>query len=278
MHRTWLTLCTVVLVATPARAQRPTLVTVDGRQVEVVRMGVGSPTLVLESGAGEGVSAWSGVLPRLAQHTSVIAYSRRGHGQSTGSDAPGSPSQSVDDLHALLAALHVRGPILLGGHSFGGLLARLYTSTYPQDVAGLLLVDATHESQFARWGALEPQFKILDTIRALLPNMSPASREDQRQIVELAAEESVPGMRPLPDIPLAVITATKPCAPDREFVCRDPRAIAAWRALHDEWFARTSHGLRLVSNRTGHYVMSDEPALVVEALRFLVSATRPARQ
>jgi pimeloyl-ACP methyl ester carboxylesterase len=274
MRHAWIVVGALLLLSHRVHGQRSTQVMVGGRAVEVIRMGTGSPTLVLESGAGEGVSGWRRILPRLAQHTSVIAYSRRGHGASAPSAAPGSPTESVEELHALLTALRVRGPILLGGHSFGGLLARLYVSRYPQDVAGLLLVDATHESQFARWGTLEPQFRILDTIRAMLPNLPPAVRDDQRQILEIASTESVPGMRPLPDIPLAIITATQPCAPDREFVCRDPRAIAAWRAMHDEWFAGASVGLRLVSNRTSHYVMNDQPELVIESLRFLLGATR----
>ena len=78
-----------------ASAQQSTLVPVAGRQVEVVRMGEGSPTLVLESGGGEAAAQWRGVLPELAKQTRVISYSRAGFGKSTAGTLPGSPQLSV---------------------------------------------------------------------------------------------------------------------------------------------------------------------------------------
>jgi pimeloyl-ACP methyl ester carboxylesterase len=123
------------------------LVSVFGREVEVVRMGEGSPTLVLESGGGESAGQWSRILPELARQTRVITYSRAGFGKSTASPLPGSPQSSVAELHALLQELGETGPFVLGGHSWGALLARLYVSTFPADVVGLVLIDGTHEAQ-----------------------------------------------------------------------------------------------------------------------------------
>src|SRR6185295_10772580 len=116
-------LCAVLVLAirTHVVAQQAPLVSVAGRQVEVVRMGEGSPTLVLESGAGEAASQWARILPELAKHTRVIAYSRAGFGKSTPSTVPGSPQLSVAELHQLLQVLGESGPLVLGGHSWGGL-------------------------------------------------------------------------------------------------------------------------------------------------------------
>lgn len=270
--------CAVLSTVSAAKtsAQEPTLVSVAGRQVEVIQMGAGSPTLVLESGGGENASQWKSILPQLAKQTHVIAYSRAGFGKSDPNTAAGtaSPQASVRELHQLLQALGERAPVVLAGHSWGGLLARLYASTYPTEVAGLVLIDGTHESQFHRWQQLEPAFSFADTIRAWTSTMPPTVRAMYDQLLEVQLAQRVDGMKPLADMPLAVITALKPCPPEREWTCRDPRALAVWRQLHDEWFARSTNALRLVSARTTHYVMNDQPSLITAAVEFAVGAVR----
>ncbi|HEY5022405.1 MAG TPA: hypothetical protein VII30_07965, partial [Gemmatimonadaceae bacterium] len=76
--------CAILSTVSPAKnsAQEPRLVRVAGRQVEVIALGAGSPTLVLESGGGENASQWKSILPELAKQTHVIAYSRAGFGKS----------------------------------------------------------------------------------------------------------------------------------------------------------------------------------------------------
>lgn len=256
--------------------QESTLVSVGGRQVEVVQAGTGSPTLVLESGGGEGAAQWSGVLPELAKQTRVLAYSRAGFGRSAPSTRPGSPQSSVLELHELLQTLGETGPLVLAGHSWGGLLSRLYVSTFPTRVAGLVLIDSTHESQFARWQLLKPSFEFAPTIRASLSGSPPELRALYEQVLAVQAAQRVEGMRPLPDVPLAVITAAKPCPPSREWTCRDPEAMAIKRQLHDEWAAASTSSLRIVSARTGHDVMNDQPLLIVDAVRFVLTEVRGA--
>jgi len=267
--------CAILSTVSPAKnsAQEPRLVRVAGRQVEVIALGAGSPTLVLESGGGENASQWKSILPELAKQTHVIAYSRAGFGKS---DPAGSvsPQASVRELHELLQALGERAPVVIAGHSWGGLLARLYASTYPTEVAGLVLIDGTHESQFHRWQDLEPAFSIVDTLRALTSKMPPTVRNMYDQLLEVQLAQRVDGMKPLADMPLAVITALKPCPPEREWTCRDPRALAVWRKLHDEWFARSTDALRLVSDRTTHYIMNDQPSLIAIAVEFVVREVR----
>jgi pimeloyl-ACP methyl ester carboxylesterase len=265
-------------LSSAAVAQEVSLVSVGGRRVEVVRMGQGAPTLVLESGGGAGVSVWMGLLPELAKLSQVIVYSRAGLGKSDPGGLPRSPQAIVAELHQLLLALGERGPIVLVGHSLGGLVARLYVSTFPTEVAGLVLVDGTHEAQFARWDTLHPGSKISDSIRAELSTFPPALRPDYELMLQIQDKGRVDGLQPLPDLPLAVITALKPCPPEREWTCREPKALAYWRQMHDEWFARTSTGLRIVSTRTGHAVMDDQPALVVEAARFVLDQVRSQKR
>jgi pimeloyl-ACP methyl ester carboxylesterase len=241
-------------------------------------MGEGSPTLVLESGGGESASQWSRILPELAKQTRVIAYSRSGFGESTAGTLPGSPQSTVAELHALLQVLGETGPFVLAGHSWGGLLARLYVSTFPTEVVGLVLIDGTHEAQYARWEALDPAFKFADFMRATVSQAPRATRDLVEQVLTVEAAQQVVGMKPIPDLPLAVITAMKPCQPEREWTCRDPRALAVSRELHDEWSARSTSSLRIVSARTGHYVMNDQPMLILDAIKFVLDQVRSIKR
>jgi pimeloyl-ACP methyl ester carboxylesterase len=252
----------------------PTLVSVAGRQVEVVQMGKGSPTLVMESGGGETAALWDGILPELAKQTRVISYSRAGFGRSSASANPGSPQLSVSELHQLLQALGEKGPVVIAGHSWGGLLARLYASEFPEEVAGLVLIDGSHEAVFARWEAAKPGLKLADSIRAKASQLPANIRDISEQYLRVQAAQRVEGMKPLPDFPLAVITGLKPCPLESEWYCRDPKALEIWRQLHDEWAARSTSSLRIVSARTGHYVMYDQPQLIVDAVRFVLSQVR----
>jgi pimeloyl-ACP methyl ester carboxylesterase len=253
---------------------KPALVRVADREVEVVRSGRGAPTLVLESGAGEGAERWLPLVPELAKLTRVIAYSRAGFGKSTADTVPGSPQRSVSELHQLLDSLDARRPVVIVGHSWGGLLARLYVSTYPSEVAAVVLIDGTHEAQCARWFALNPAFDCVNLFRAAASSGSPSSADIMRQIADVQAAQRVDGMKPLPDIPVAVITAMKPCGLEGTWNCQDSRAITAWRTLHDEWAARSTSSLNIVSARTGHYVMNDQPELIVEAVKFVLNQVK----
>lgn len=250
-------------------------VSVGDRTFDVITLGVGTPTLVLESGAGEGATEWKKVIGQLATLTRVVAYSRAGHDGSSPAAAPPSVQATVADLHALLRALGDTAPVILVGHSWGGLLSRAYASTYPREVAGLVLVDGTHERQWARWQTVNPGFRFVDSARAMLPTMPPALRSDFAAMIAVEAAQRVVGLHPIPaTLPLALITAIKPCPPTEPFYCRDPRALGIWRALHGELFTQSRSAIHLVSDRTGHYVMNDEPQLVVQAVRFVLERAR----
>jgi pimeloyl-ACP methyl ester carboxylesterase len=242
--------------------------------VEVQLLGSGTPLVVLEGGVGADAAAWNSVIAELAKITRVLAYSRSGHGRSSSAPGDGSPAQAVRELHKLLKAVGNTSPVVIVGHSYGGILARLYASAYPNEVAGMVLVDATHESQFARWETLFPNLRIADLLQTGLDRAPPALRSDVQHMLAIERAQQVEGMTPLTNMPLAVITALRPCAPDREPTCRDPRALRVWRELHDEWFARSSNALRLVSDRTEHYVMTDQPDLVTRGVQFVVDQVR----
>jgi len=109
-------------------------------------MGTGSPTVVLESGMGDGSAAWMPVQRRMANTTRVCSYDRAGIGNSDAAGGqPRSGTEITEDLHALLRKAKVAPPYVMVGHSVGGLLVRRYAVSYPAEVAGMVLVDSSHE-------------------------------------------------------------------------------------------------------------------------------------
>jgi pimeloyl-ACP methyl ester carboxylesterase len=128
------------------------LVDIGNYQLHINCTGAGSPTVILDAGLGGTSLDWSKVQPVVARFTRVCSYDRAGYGWSQTGPGPRTSQQIVTELHALLAHAKINGPYVLVGHSAGGLNMRLYAYRYPQEVAGMVLLDATSEHQFAPFG------------------------------------------------------------------------------------------------------------------------------
>lgn len=136
------------LVDGPVYTQAQMLVEVEpGRRLNLHCTGSGTPLVVLEAGLTDPINVWGLVQPRLGADTRVCAYDRAGIGYSDEATRPSTSANMVDDLHRLLSAAGIDVPIVLVGHSAGGMHARLFAYTYPELVAGMVLVDPSHEDQ-----------------------------------------------------------------------------------------------------------------------------------
>jgi pimeloyl-ACP methyl ester carboxylesterase len=127
-------------------------VDLDGRRIHLQVMGqeTGLPAVILEAGIGSFSSNWAWVQAELAASTRVVAYDRAGLGWSDSAGEPQDARQSAADLHAALQKAGIPGPYVVAGHSYGGLVVRAFADLYPQEVAGMVLVDASHPDQWAR--------------------------------------------------------------------------------------------------------------------------------
>ena len=121
------------------------MVDIGGYRLHTDCGGKGSPVVILENGLGDNFADWALVQPRVAKFTKVCSYDRAYDGFSDAGPIPVTMHQQVDELHKLLKAGQLRPPYIMVGHSYGGILARLYKSIYPSEVTGLVFVDATHE-------------------------------------------------------------------------------------------------------------------------------------
>jgi pimeloyl-ACP methyl ester carboxylesterase len=266
----------IALSVTVAGGQTHSLVSVGDHRLDIVRGGAGGPAVIFETGLADSLDVWLPMWRTIAEYTTVIAYSRAGFGRS---DA-GSPDHSVPhaarELHELLHRLSVKAPYVLVARSYGSLIARLYTSLYPTEVAGIVLVDGTHEQQVRRFGMVDSayprQFRLFfDSILAHLPPGAEAA--ETRETVRIQADGTVPGLQPLPDIPIAVLTSMQ-SDESAPYVNGTARGHEVWRALHDEWFRRSRNGIHIETTRSGHGIQDDEPELVTMAIRFVLDRVR----
>lgn len=125
------------------------MVTVGDGHMHAIVSGAGGPTVVLESGMGGCSLDWSLVQPALSKYATVLAYDRPGFGWSSPANGVPTCAGSVETLRELLRALGLTPPYLLVGHSYGGMIMQLFAAAYPQEVMGLVLVDAAHAARFA---------------------------------------------------------------------------------------------------------------------------------
>ncbi len=136
------------LVNDPVYAKPQLLVQVEsGRKLNIYCLGTGEPTVVFDTGLTDETSAWALVQPTVARKTRTCSYDRAGVGFSDPGSRPGSSANIVDDLHRLLSAAAIKPPYLLVGHSYGGMNIKLFASTYPSEVIGMVFVDPSHEDQ-----------------------------------------------------------------------------------------------------------------------------------
>ena len=258
-----------------------------GRTVYLECAGSGGPTVVFISGAGVAADNWAyvgdptdastpatpdptAVFPETARFTTACAYDRPGSeqmegapGRSTAVPQPTTTQADAEDLHALLDAAQIPEPYVLVGHSLGGMVATTYARTYPDEMAGLVLVDPG--SQYLQT-ALPPEAwtKWMQDIAAA--GAAKPESEAPDYPASIAALESTP---PLPaDIPVVVLSA------DRPF---DYLGIGDAEAYWPNWLdaaeqlAASFDAPHLTQTGSGHFVGNENPTLVVDQICAMVS-------
>ncbi len=292
--------------ASASRSARPAIVAPSefGRRIMVRGTrrlylecrGRGAPTVVLEAGAGDNARVWHAhapglpaILPAVARFTRVCAYDRPGTTWSGGFGQPKGVSRSdpvamprtvgdiVSDLHALLRAAHLRGPYVLAGHSFGGMVLRLFATTYPGEVAGLVSIDAQSEWFIEAYKRLLTRQQYEAIVSPPPPGFERYSHYERLTLDVSGAEmRQAQADTPLRQMPLVVLSHS----------LTDPNPFGfppGWPiGALNEAFNASQHQLatlvrgarHVVAARSGHYIQLDQPKLVIDAIRAVVKRAR----
>lgn len=258
-------LAALLLLATPsASLAGGHRVDVGGFKLWIHCVGDGSPTAVLDAGAGDTSGTWDWVVPEVRKFTRVCVYDRAGLGKSDAGPDPRTSDRMVGELDNLLKRSGILPPYVLVGHSFGGLNMRLFASRFPDTVAGLVLVDSTPEDFPAAAAALRSlaETQKLETARGLAPA---ATRAEIEGMAESAESVRRAGMT---DAPVVVISAGRP---EGTSVFRE-----TWASLQEKMATSFPHGRQVVAQESGHYVQYDQPEVVADAIRQLVERAHAA--
>ena len=145
------------------------LIDVGGHQVHLLCEGVGSPTVILEAGAPGSSLSWASIAGDIATFARVCAYDRAGYAWSEAGPEPRTIVKIASELRLLLHSAEVNPPYVLVGHSFGGLVVQLYASRFPNEVAGMVLVDSSHSDLSLRAENLEAMSALSLAMRLLAP-------------------------------------------------------------------------------------------------------------
>jgi pimeloyl-ACP methyl ester carboxylesterase len=298
---------TVPPTAPAAQRDFAGLVDIGGHRLYLECQGAGRPTVVLVSGWGYGADVWSVdleqpeanrtmVLPGVAGFTRVCTYERPGTILQVNPDLrplvkadrifpsrsdpvpmPRTAQDMVDELDALLRVAGVPGPYVLVGHSLGGFLARLYTSTYSDEVVGLVLVDAAQEETWPQVQALLGPEVWAELTRLSLQR--PAGLEEHQAWEQVDLDASVAQGRrarmeqPLRPMPLSVLARGHAQeVPIAEWPL--DAAEQMWRGLQDDLASLVPNARYSIATQSGHHIHLQQPALVIEAIRQVVAGVR----
>lgn len=225
---------------------------VGAQRLEYLVQGEGTPTVVFNSNTD--MDSWGQVLPEIAKLTKVFADSRPGHGGSKPQMGRNTGKRVVERLHRLLGETGQRPPYVLVAHSYSGLFANLYARTYPDEVAGVVFVDASHPDQEDWWHKHLP-------VQSFIANVIAKETFNYELFDFDVVAEDVKAAGPFPDVPVAVITAGKRWILDTKSWRRQ------WMVFQQELAALSPQGTQVVASESGHAIQIDQPQIVIDAIR-----------
>jgi pimeloyl-ACP methyl ester carboxylesterase len=281
------------------------LIDVGGHRLHLRCTGAGSPTVVLEPGAGEMSSNLGWIAPAVARDTRVCVYDRAGRGWSEPASSAQDGAQIATDLHTLLGRGHVPGPYVLAGHSFGGLYVLTFAARYPDEVAGMVLVDSTAPASAAKVGAASPGHGGSDAamgrVAALVSatvarlglarlyahsasgSLPPRSREEVR-----ASDATAATLRSTIDEYLQATASTQQAAALRDFADK-PLIVLTAGSGHDAAWSTAQNRMARLSTNSVHRTIDgathedlvanqEDAAATTQAILEVVASVRSPRR
>jgi len=251
----------IFLAAQSARSM-PRRVSAGDNQLRMLIRGESSPAVVFDSFGPVNLEIWNRVQPGVARFTRTVSYDHGGYWGSQPGPKPRDARRITQELHAALQNAGVAPPYLLVGYSFGGPYARVYAGTYPQEVAGLVLIDPTQE-EFMAW--LKKNYP--DMTRVSEKHLAAQDELGSHQLSLDQAHEAL-----LPHVPITLITGMKP----QDLFTR--HVLPRWLESHRTWLRPFPQARHIVTTNSGHEVVLSDPPLVIQAIREMVEDLRKANQ
>jgi len=258
-------------------------VDVGGPWLYLICFGVGTPTVVLDAGAGMTPDTWKDVVTGIYTHTRTCAFNRAGYGWSSGPVEPRSAQTHAEMLRTLLASAQIEGPYILVGHSIAALSDIVFADQYPEDTAGLVLVDGSHPDQCERRrDALPPESpdesEDLQAFRSFFVDCdtfwSRITSESGDRWLDSSGDQAR-AVTSLGDLPLVVLVNGSTAGQRGDI---PPDVIAQLDQtkvdMHREYAALSTNGSLVVIEDTTHFIQNDQPQVVIDAILRVLEMAR----
>lgn len=240
--------------------------TINSKTLEYTISGSGRPTIVLVNGSGGPIEGWYKVFAGLEMLGTVFAYNRLGMG---GSDKPTEPqtgSRIVTTLHQLLSDVGLPPPYVLVGHSLGGLYVNLFARMFPEDVAGVALLDATAPEDVLQLPQENNGFQRLT--QSILNLIFGKDIYGETAHLDQTVSE-IQKAAPFPNIPLMVVSGGNPSR-------MTPDKVRHIRSRNQQLLTALSpQGRQVIAVESGHFPQFTEPTIVIQAIRDIVEMSMP---
>ncbi|MBA3603174.1 MAG: alpha/beta hydrolase [Parachlamydiaceae bacterium] len=281
------------------------LVDVGGYRLHINCSGEGRATTVFDAGMGGSSLEWALVQPEVSKFARACSYDRAGNGWSDESPLERTSENIVDELHTLLKNAKVPGPYILVGHSFGGSNVLLYANRYPDEVAGIVLVDSAHEDYLDKMPAMPEQnesmallltyvggtrlmYAHLPIYKKQLEAFSDEIKEvylaklstnnfiktvfKQTAMLDKSLKQLKATGAKLGDKPLIVITAGKKMNAEEVGLSEEQvdQIAKVWNDLQKDLVTKSINGKQIFAEHSGHMITREQPAIIVEAIREVI--------
>jgi pimeloyl-ACP methyl ester carboxylesterase len=289
------------------------LIEINGRTWHYQIMGEGHPTVIVDSGTGGTHLDWQLVQPEVAKFTRILTYDRAGYGWSDPSSEPRTAEQVVSELRQLLKKAEIEPPYVLVGMSLGGLFSRFFAHCYPEEVAGMVLVDVAHERMYeetpVEWVELNQRleklltyvvpimgqigllrllvtFDSLPMAAGLFQKFPPSLRSlakalySQTQFGETFAQESAAVSVSMSQVEQVRKTMPFPDIPLVVLSSGKPDfditqdVLQKLQELHADLAKESRQGSHIIVHESGHAIQLEKPELVIDAIRQVVEKVR----
>lgn len=256
---------------------------VGGYQLHIHCTGAGSPTVIVDVGLGDDSTDWLPIQQAVSDTSRICVFDRPGYGWSDFGPSPRTSKKIAQELETLLREADIPPPYVLVGHSFGGYNIRVFAANNPETVAGMILVDASHEDQYNRFQIKLPSnLKRHGTIMILPKSTDSLAHADKPPVLrerafhaaraEISAlEESAVQLQQnavIPVVPLIVISRGKPEWYGNVGLQQREKM---WIDLQQDLSRLSPISTHMFAHQSGHAIPHEQPEIIVEAIEQLVS-------
>lgn len=219
-----------------------------------------APTVIFEAGLGDGSQSWNYIQDRISQIASTFSYDRIGCGKSDKSLISRTCLDIVCNLREILTTISTKPPYILVGHSFGGLVVRLFANIYPELVFGVVLVDAIAENKEIHYEKILTEKHLLKNREYFKNPMLNAEKIDKEKSYNQISENNS-----LYNIPLTIIM--RGLADDNDLSLPNDKILRMDQELQSNMQNLSTRSKIRIAHNSRHFIQNDEPEIVIEEIK-----------